>query len=147
MRLMFTWVLRRYAASTVLLVPKPFGGRMTASVDMQLHGDKEWPLSGVTNSGTIARSVRWHQTQALVYDILPLEEGAGKRCSECEVTPFSEHRLISSTFLQTPPDLVALLKGTLDFISEQLSTDAVSALRKVWVLTKFINRCIYNLRF
>ena len=22
--------------------------------------------------------------QALVYDILPLEEGAGKRCSECE---------------------------------------------------------------
>ena len=24
--------------------------------------------------------------QALVYDILPLEEGAGKRCSECAYT-------------------------------------------------------------
>ena len=42
-RLMFTYVLGRYVAITVLLVPK---------------------------------------LQALVYDILPLEEGAGKRCSE-----------------------------------------------------------------
>ena len=25
------------------------------------------------------------KVQALVYDILPLEEGAGKRCSECGV--------------------------------------------------------------
>ena len=27
-----------------------------------------------------------HKLQALVYDILPLEEGAGKRCSECGVS-------------------------------------------------------------
>ena len=27
--------------------------------------------------------------QALVYDILPLEEGAGKRCSECVSLPWS----------------------------------------------------------
>ena len=27
MCLMFTWVLGRYVASTVLLAPKPFGGR------------------------------------------------------------------------------------------------------------------------
>ena len=30
-----------------------------------------------------------HKLQALVYDILPLEEGAGKRCSECGL--FSVH--------------------------------------------------------
>ena len=45
---MFTCVFGRYAASTVLSVPK---------------------------------------LQALVYDILPLEEGAGKRCSECDQYP------------------------------------------------------------
>ena len=30
----------------------------------------------------------WHRVklQTLVYDILPLEEGAGKRCSECGIT-------------------------------------------------------------
>ena len=40
---------------------------------------------------------------------------------------------LSGTFLQTLPDLVTPpLKG--HFISAQLSTDAVSALRKVWVL-------------
>ena len=39
---------------------------------------------------------------------------------------------LSGTFLQTLPDLVTPL-----FISSQLSTDAVSALRKVWVPIKF----------
>ena len=29
----------------------------------------------------------WSKLQALVYDILPLEEGAGKRCLECERDP------------------------------------------------------------
>ena len=38
---------------------------------------------------------------------------------------------LSGTFLQTLPGLVGAL-----FISAQLSTDAVSALRKVWVLTR-----------
>ena len=41
---------------------------------------------------------------------------------------------LSGTFLQTLPDLVTPLKGHSIFISAQLSTDAVSALRKVWVL-------------
>ena len=35
----------------------------------QLRGDKEYPFSGVTKSGRV------------------LEEGAGKRCSECEFAP------------------------------------------------------------
>ena len=39
---------------------------------------------------------------------------------------------LSGTFLQTLPDLVMPLKG--HSTSVQLSTDAVSALRKVWVL-------------
>ena len=57
MRLMFMWVLGHYVASTVLLVLKPFIGG-------QLHGDKECPFSGITNSGS-------------------LEEGARKWCPEC----------------------------------------------------------------
>ena len=40
---------------------------------------------------------------------------------------------LSGTFLQTLPDLVTPLEGAL-FISAQLSTDPVSALRKVWLL-------------
>ena len=42
---------------------------------------------------------------------------------------------LSGTFLQTLPELVTPLKGHVLFISAQLSTDAVSSLRKVWVLT------------
>ena len=44
--------------------------------------------------------------------------------------------LVSGTFLQTLPDLVTPLivtEGAI-FISTQLSTDALSALQKVWVL-------------
>ena len=41
---------------------------------------------------------------------------------------------LSGTFLQTLPELLTPLKGHVLFISAQLSTDAVSALRKVWVL-------------
>ena len=48
MRLLFTREPERYAAFTVLLVPKPFG---------QLHGDKECPFSGVTSSGSVWRKV------------------------------------------------------------------------------------------
>ena len=43
---------------------------------------------------------------------------------------------LSGTFLQTLPDLVTPLKGHSFFISAQLSSDAVSALRKVRVLIK-----------
>ena len=45
MRLMFMYVLGRYAASTVLSVPDFLGG--------QLRGNKECPFSGVTRSGTV----------------------------------------------------------------------------------------------
>ena len=77
---MFTWVLGRKAASTVLSVPEPFGGRcivpnmLLASEDIkqkqnertnegadrvagQLRGDKESPFSGVTKSGRVWRKV------------------------------------------------------------------------------------------
>ena len=47
---MFTCVLGRYVASTVLLAPKPFGG--------QLHEDKECPFSGITSSGRVWRKCR-----------------------------------------------------------------------------------------
>ena len=43
---------------------------------------------------------------------------------------------LSGTFLQTLPDLVTPLKGHALFISAQLSTEAVTALRKVWVLIR-----------
>ena len=52
---------------------------------------------------------------------------------------------LSGTFLQILPDLVAPLKGHSVFISApQLSSDAVSALRKVWVLIK-LQALIYNI--
>ena len=51
-----------------------------------------------------------------------LEEGAGKRCSECDLPPNSA-RISYAT------------EGAF-FFSAKLSTDAVSALRKVWVLIR-----------
>ena len=48
------------------------------------------------------------------------------------VTYTTLHASLSGTFLQTPPELVTPLKG--HSISALLSTDAVSALRKVLVL-------------
>ena len=70
---------------------------------------------------------------------LPLEEGAGKRSSECvqlcHSLTFTFRVSLSGTFLQTLPELVTPLNGAL-FISAQLSTEAVSALRKVWVLIR-----------
>ena len=51
MRLMFMWVLGHYVAPTVLLVLKPFIGG-------QLHGDKECPFSGITNSGSLEEGAR-----------------------------------------------------------------------------------------
>ena len=58
---MFTCVLGRYVASTVLSVPpKPFGG--------QLHGDKEWrPFSVVTSSGSVWRKVSESNARSKLY--------------------------------------------------------------------------------
>ena len=46
----------------------------------------------------------------------------------------SQHASLSDTFLQTLPDLVTYATEGALFISAQLSTDAVSALRKVWLV-------------
>ena len=68
---MFTCVLGRYVAFTVLSVPNlwvgGWGGGGADRVGGQLRGDKECPFSGVTKFWT--------------------EEGAGKRCSECGLGP------------------------------------------------------------
>ena len=70
---MFTCVLGRLVATTVLSVPKPVGD--ADRVGGQLHGDKECPFSGVTKSGRVWRKCREAvlgvKLQALVYDILP----------------------------------------------------------------------------
>ena len=47
---------------------------------------------------------------------------------------YSQHASLSDTFLQTLPDLVTYATEGALFISAQLSTDAVSALRKVWLV-------------
>ena len=59
---MFTWVLGRYVASTVLLLS-------TQTFRRALTGDKQCPFSGVTSSGRV-----W------------TDEEAGNRCSECGQT-------------------------------------------------------------
>ena len=48
---MFTWVLGRQAASTVILVPDLLEG--ADSVGGRLRRDKESPLSGVTKFGRV----------------------------------------------------------------------------------------------
>ena len=63
MRLMFTWVLGGYVASTVLLVLKLSEG--TDKISGQLHGDKECPFSGVTKSGRVWRKVPESDAQCL----------------------------------------------------------------------------------
>ena len=55
MRLMSMWLLGRYVASTVILVPESFGGCWPRRCG-QLRGDKERPFSGVTSSGRWAIS-------------------------------------------------------------------------------------------
>ena len=58
----------------------------------------------------------------------------GSECTDELVIGTTLRASLSGNFLQTLPDLVTPLKGHVLFISAQLSTDAVSALRKVWVL-------------
>ena len=52
---MFTCVLGRCVASTVLLVPNLSEG--ADSIGRQLRGDNECPFSGVTNYGRVWRKV------------------------------------------------------------------------------------------
>ena len=63
MRLMFTCVLGRYVASTVLLVPKPFRVRWQC----------RWTVRGNKGRAPLQWRNRFWQSS---------EEGAGKRCSE-----------------------------------------------------------------
>ena len=58
-------------------------------------------------------------------------------CKQRLLTTRHVQASLSGTFLQTPPEMVtyALKPGAL-FTSAQLSTDAVSALRKAWVLIR-----------
>ena len=58
-------------------------------------------------------------------------------CKQRLLTTRHVQASLSGTFLQTPPEMVtyALKPGPL-FTSAQLSTDAVSALRKAWVLIR-----------
>ena len=72
---MFTSVLGRYFAPTILLVGYPNLSGVADSVGGQLRGDKLCPFSGVTDSGS-------------------LEEGAGEQCSECVHTELSHTVLL-----------------------------------------------------
>ena len=58
---MFTWVLGRQAASTVILVPDLLEG--ADSVGGRLRRDKESPLSGVTKFGRVWRKVPENDAQ------------------------------------------------------------------------------------
>ena len=55
--LMFTFMLRCYVASTVIISTQAFWRALTESVDWELHRDKECPFSGVTSSGRVWRKV------------------------------------------------------------------------------------------
>ena len=85
----------------------------------QLRGDKECPFSGVTKSGRVWRKV--------------LESDA--RSVGCFYSHISTHTP-SIAFRHPPPNSARFSYATegVLFISAQLSSDAVSALRKVWVL-------------
>ena len=74
--------------------------------------------------------------QALVYDILLLEEGAGKRCSECGSECGCHTPGIALWHLTPNSARIGYATEGALFISAQLSTDAISALRKVWILVR-----------
>ena len=54
---MFTWVLGRYVALTVIIYYYPNLSEGADSVGGQLRGDKECPFSGVSSSGRVWRKV------------------------------------------------------------------------------------------
>ena len=72
MRLMFTCVLGRSVASTVLLVPRPFQ-ELTASVNSQLREEKRCPFSGVTYSGRVWRKVPESDARSVSTTATPAE--------------------------------------------------------------------------
>ena len=80
--LKFTCVLGRNVVSS-LISTQIFRRALTASVDSCAEIKIECPFSGVTNSGRVWRKVP--ESDAL-------EEGAGKRCSECVINlvPFGD---------------------------------------------------------
>ena len=66
-----------------LISTQTFWRALTASVDSCAE-IKECPFSGVISAGRrVPDSDARSQTPSTVYDILPLEEGTGKRCWEC----------------------------------------------------------------
>ena len=69
---MFTWVLGRYAASTVFQYPNLSEG--ADRVAGQLRRDKECPFSGVTKSGTVWRKVPESDARSLCRTIPRLAE-------------------------------------------------------------------------
>ena len=65
-RLVFTCVFGRCASPTVLLLPKPFGGRWQRRLTaVKMHGDKRMPLR-VTNSGRVWRKVPESDARSVV---------------------------------------------------------------------------------
>ena len=81
-----------------------------------------WTKPDSSDSGQLLKTNSKHW-----FIFLLQEEGAGKRVTL--------RTFLSCTFLQPLPELV-----TPPFISAQLSTDAVSALPKVWVLIQLTLR-------
>ena len=92
------------------------------------------PVSSALNTCYSATDTQTCKLQALVYDILHWRKVTGKRCSECGKLVNSHTP--STAFRHLPPNSARFgyaTEGAL-FISAQLSTDAVSALRKVRIL-------------
>ena len=92
---------------------RTFRRALTASVDMHLRGDKECPFSGVTKSGRV-----WSK--------VPESDARSVGCNRTPNLAFRRPSPNSARFSYA-------IEGVL-FISAQLSSDAVSALRKVRVL-------------
>ena len=117
MRLMeCTCVLRRLVASTVLSVPTlraPFSGTFLQTLP------------------DLVTSLMWRGTLYLRAAVQRRGQRPPKGQSGTGHTPSSR---LPGTFLQTLPDFVTALKGHSSVISAQLSSDAISALRKVRVL-------------
>ena len=123
-------------AGAVLLPQSYSEGADRPGVDGQLRGDKECPFNGVTNSGRVWRKVpetdaRSHTPSIAFRHLPPNSARFGYATEGALFTP-------SIGFRHLPPNSARIgyaTEGAL-FASTQLSTDAVSALRKVWVLIR-----------
>ena len=67
MRLLFTWVLGRYVASTVIFSTQTFRRALTASVDSCAEIKSIYPFSGVTSSGRVWRKVPESDARSVYY--------------------------------------------------------------------------------